>query len=325
MAVQRKSIISLVILWILIGALLFGWLKRQAIYDALRLRDYSPPNNIVQLANDTTMNNTSRRIFYVNHPAVENNATFTSKCGSEGEQTIVLGCYLPPQRGIHLYDVTDARLAGVEQVTAAHEMLHAAYDRLGPKDKKYVDQLIETAYAQVTDQRIRETIDAYKKNGADTTNELHSILGTEVRNLPPELENYYKRYFTNRTKIVDYSDRYESVFTSRKNQVDMFDSQLAGLKKQIDTNQADLSQQNKDLTDERSRLDQLLASKQYQAYNEGVSAYNAKVQTYNSLVTSTKTLVNQYNEILDQRNAIALEQRQLFQAIDSRSVPQTVQ
>jgi hypothetical protein len=325
MAMQRKSILSLVILWLILGLAVFGWLKRQDIYDSLRLRNYNPPNNIAQLATDTTMNASARHIFFVNHPAIENSTTFTEKCGSQGEQTIVLGCYIPPQRGIHLYDVTDARLAGVEQVTAAHEMLHAAYDRLSSQDKKQIDAWIEAAYSQITDQRIRDTITAYKKDGADTSNELHSILGTEVRNLPPELENYYKRYFADRSKIVDYSDRYESVFTSRKVQVDAYDTQLASLKKQIDDNQVALSQQNKELADERSNLDQLLASKQFEAYNNGVASYNKKVQAYNALVTTTKSVVNQYNDILEQRNAIALEQRQLFQAIDSRSVPQTVQ
>ncbi len=326
MSTQRKSIIGLVILWALLGCLFVGWLKRQDLYDSLRLRNYTPPANIVQLATDTTMNASARHDFYVNHPALESSSVFSNNCSSEGgEQTIVLGCYVPPQRGIHLFDVTDARLAGIEQVTAAHEMLHAAYDRLSPSDKKQVNQWIAEAYAGVTDQRIRETIDAYQKAGADTTDELHSILGTEVRNLPPTLENYYKRYFDNRSKIVDYSDQYESVFTSRKAQVDAFDTQLAGLKKQIDQNQADLTQQNKDLSDSRAQLDQLLAAKKYAEYNAGVSNYNAKVQAYNSLVATTKSLVSQYNDILDQRNAIALEQKQLFQSIDSHSVPQTVQ
>ncbi len=325
MSLHRKRVTGLIILWAIVGLVLVGWLKRENIYDYLRLRNYSAPANIVQLASDTTMNASARKIFYVNHPALESSTTFSGKCGSVGEQTIVLGCYIPPQRGIHLYDVTDARLAGIEQVTAAHEMLHAAYDRLSTSDKKQVDQWIQEAYAQVTDQRIRDTIDAYQKDGADTTNELHSILGTEVHDLPPALENYYKRYFNDRQKIVAYSDQYESVFTGRKTQVDAFDAQLASLKKQIDQNQASLTQQNKDIADERTQLDQLLAAKQYGQYNAGVNGYNNQVQTYNTLVNATKALVTRYNDILDQRNAIALEQRQLFQSIDSRSVPSTVQ
>lgn len=324
MVSPRRSITGLIVLWVLVGLGLIGWFNRENIYDSFRLRNYTPPNAIAQLATDTTMNASARKIFYVNHPALENSANFQRACGNEGEQTIVLGCYIPPQRGIHLYDITDARLAGIEQVTAAHELLHAAYDRLNSSDKKEVSALIQQAYAGVTDKRIRTTIDAYQKNGADTTDELHSILGTEVRDLPLALETYYKRYFNERGKIVTYSEQYESVFTSRKAQVDAYDAELAGLKKQIDQNQADLSAQSKSLSDERAQLDSLLAARQYQQYNQGVGAYNARVQSYNALVDATKSQVNQYNDILEKRNAIALEEKQLFQSIDSRSVPDTV-
>src|SRR4051812_21783202 len=97
-AYKRTSIASLVFIWLIVGVLVFGWFKRQEIYDWARLRNYTPPANIAQLAADTTMNASAERIFYVNHPELENQKTFSSSCGSVGEQTIVLGCYIPPQR-----------------------------------------------------------------------------------------------------------------------------------------------------------------------------------------------------------------------------------
>src|SRR6185295_11567695 len=98
----------------------------------------------------------TRRLFYVYHPVLEDKQAFNSHC-TDSEKTIVLGCYIS-RTGIYLYDVTDSRLNGVEQVTAAHETLHAAYERLSSSERKRVDGLTAQAFAQVTDQRIKDTI-----------------------------------------------------------------------------------------------------------------------------------------------------------------------
>lgn len=292
-----------------------GWLNRWNIYDSIRLRNYQPPAAVVQIATDTTMNDKTRRLFYVYHPDLEDKATFNGHCQST-EKTIVLGCYISGQ-GIYLSNITEARLQGVIQVTAAHETLHAAYDRLNANDKQHVDDLINQAYTRVTDQRIRDTIEAYRKNGADVTNELHSILGTEVRDLPPELEQYYTRYFTNRKAIVAYSEQYEKVFTEQQQVVTQDDAKLAELKKQIDGLQTGLGSQAQALKSERARLDGLLAAKSYDAYNAAVPGFNAKVGSYNAQVNQTRGLIDQYNSVVAERNAAALEENQLVKAIEN--------
>jgi chromosome segregation ATPase len=296
------------------------WLNRWNIYDSLRLRGYQPPQAITQLATDTTMNDHTRRLFYVYHPALEDKTAFVQSC-KLAEKTIVLGCYVPSQ-GIYLSNITDERLAGVIQVTAAHETLHAAYDRLSDSDKSKVDAMVTSAYSQVTDKRIRETMDAYRKSGADTTNELHSILGTEVRNLPPDLEAYYSRYFKDRKAIVAYSEKYEQAFDERQKAVDSYDQQLATIKGQIDGAEATLASQEATLKTERGRLDALLSAKQYEAYNAGVPGFNAQVAAYNTSVRKIRGLIDQYNDIVNKRNAVALEETELVKAIDSR--PETI-
>jgi hypothetical protein len=311
---------SLLVTLLVFGFIVTVWLQRQAIYDYLRLRNYHPDSVVVQLATDTTMNAKARNIFYVQHPELDTKTNFNGHC-SNGEQTIVLGCYIS-RTGIYVLQVDDSRLAGIEQVTAAHEMLHAAYDRLGSKDKQNVDDLITQTYAKVTDQRIRDTIDQYKKAGADTTNELHSILGTEVHGLPPALETYYKRYFTDRTKIVSYSEQYEQAFTDSKTKVDEDDVQLKQMKIQIDSDQSALSTQSDDLASRRAKLDQERSSGDINSYNAGVAPYNTAVRAYNNLVIQTKNEIDVYNTLLDARNALAIQEQSLFQAIDSHLTTQ---
>src|SRR3989344_3309910 len=248
------------------GLLLFAWLNRLNIYDWYKLRGYQPPAQVEQLAVDTTMTSYAKHMFYINHPDIEDKAKFNQSCPNDTkEQTIVLGCYRGNETGIFLYNVTDAQLAGVMQVTAAHETLHAIYERLDGKERDYVDGLLEDFYQHdLHNERLLKTIDAYKQSEPnDLVNEMHSIFGTEVVNLPQPLEDYYKQYFTDRSKIAAFAASYQQAFTSREDQIKLFDQQLNNLKTQIDAEQADLGQQEKTLEAQRVQLDQQLAAKQY--------------------------------------------------------------
>ncbi|HSX07861.1 MAG TPA: hypothetical protein VLG11_03115 [Candidatus Saccharimonadales bacterium] len=303
------------------GALLYA--NRYQIYDWARLQNYQPPAAISQLASDDTMSPYAQHMFYVNRPDLTTDKTFfNQKCGNK-EQTIVLGCYRSAETGIYLYDITDPRLAGVEQVTAAHETLHAIYERLSSKQRASVDTMLLDYYNNnLQDQRIKQNIDLYKKiEPNDVVNEMHSIFGTEIASLPPPLENYYKQYFTDRQKIAQYAADYEGAFTSRQNEVAADDTQLAAMKKQIDADNQDLTQRQQALIAQKSQMDAELNKGQTAAYNAQVAPYNAAVDAYNNEVAALKTLVAQYNALVDRRNAIAIEENQLTQALSSQATP----
>lgn len=297
------------------------FLQRWNIYDSWRLNGYNPDAQVVQLATDTVLTEKGKHLFYVYHPELEDKDTFRQNCTS-AEQTIVLGCFIE-FKGIFLQNITDERLTGVQQVTAAHEMLHAGYERLSPSEKQRIDKLLNDTFAKINDERLNKTVEDYKKSGADITNELHSILPTEHRELSPELEQYYKQYFSNRLKVVEYSERYEAAFTSRKNQVAAYDQQLADIKRNIDANNAQLETKQQELQARQRELDRLLAQHKNEEYNSAVPGYNSLVQSYNYQVNVVRGLIDTYNALVNKRNAIALEEGELVKAIDSR--PSTVQ
>lgn len=319
----RKALKGLLILGLLVSPVLV-WTQRHTIYDWWRLRDYSPSSRIVALADATTMNGYGRKLFYVNRPQIDNQTAFNEHCQGS-EQSIVLGCYISG-RGIFIYDVNDERLKGVHEVTAAHEMLHAAYERLGGKEKARVDKLLEDFFDELDNPRIKKIVESYRtKDPSVVTNELHSIIGTEVRTLSPELEEYYKKHFSDRLRVVGFSEQYDQAFSERQNKVESYDAELANLKKQIEETENTLTQNESSLDAERTHLDQLLASGQISAYNVGIPGFNAQVRSYNSLFTHTKRLIEQYNTIVAERNAIALEEQTLIKALDSRVTPQPEQ
>ncbi len=298
--------------------------NRQNIYDWWRLRNYQAPAAQAQLAAQDTMTPYARKAFYVNKPEIADKPGFATNCpvsGGTHEQTIVLGCYRGNQGGIFLLSVTDPRLSGVEQVTAAHEMLHAAYDRLsGPEQSRIDALLLDYFHHDLHDERIQATLAAYKKTEPnDVVNEMHSIFGTEIPALPPALEQYYQRYFTDRSRVAAFAAQYQSVFTSRQTAITAAESQLASLKSRIEAEEADLQTRQANITAQQTILLEQRNSGNLTAYNAGVPSYNRLVDAYNNQVGLVKSLVGQFNELVAKHNALVFEQGQLRDELDANT------
>lgn len=305
---------------IILGSL-FAITERQRILDYLALRNYSPSERIAALASDTTMQDKTRRVFYINHPELNNKAEFRANCPGT-EESIVLGCYIE-HGGIYLQDVTDPRLAGIIEVTAAHEVLHAHYDRLSQEERTRIDKLTTAFYAGLDNPRIKRTVEQYRaKDPSVVPNELHSILATEVRELSPELEAYYAQYFKDRSQLVSFSENYEQTFVKLTNQVEAYDQQLKSLKVTIESNQLEIQGLNNDIEVQKAHLDALLDAGQTEEYNAAVSDFNAQVNTYNTLIARTRELTRQYNDIVAKRNEITTTEQELIESINSNVVPQ---
>lgn len=309
----------------LIAALGLALLNQRYILDYIALRGYQPSDIIANMATEDALTPGARKIFYVNHPEISDKASFSNKCtsGKSKERTIVLGCYHGGQGGIFVLQVDDPRLTGVEQVTAAHEMLHAAYDRLKTSDRNAVDSMLLDYYHNgLTDERIKTTIDAYKQSEpGDVVNEMHSIFGTEISKLPAGLEQYYTKYFTNRAKVTAFANQYQGEFASRTTAVKNYDAQLASLKIQIDSVNAALKAEQQAISDQQANLNSQKSSGNINAYNKGVPAYNALVDDFNNKVTTVQALVDQYNDLVTRRNAVAIEQQELANALSSSATP----
>ncbi|MBC7581450.1 hypothetical protein H7097_01100 [Aeromicrobium sp.] len=319
---SKSLLLQLGVVLVVLGVFAVAFTQRQALIDWLKLRGYTAPAAVTQLTVEDTMTPYARKVFYVNKPALEDKTAFT-QCKIGGEQSIVLGCYHGPQNGIFVLTVTDPRLEGVEQVTAAHEMLHAAYDRLSSSERADIDRQLRAYFNNgLKDERVRQTIDAYRSSEPnDITNEMHSILGTEVNDLPASLEKYYTRYFDDRSKVVAFAVQYQAEFTSRQDAIKANDAQLKELKVQIDALQADLKTRQKDLDDESARMQQLQNSGDSRAYNAGVPAFNASVNSFNAEVSRVQSLIDRYNALVATRNSIVLEAQQLTNEIDSKVAP----
>ncbi len=318
------SFTALLLLILVVSGVIAG-LNHQKLQDWWRLRGYQPSTAINELATQDTMNSYTRHLFYLNRPRLLSTVKSFRQYCPENKDTIVLGCYHPDQNGIFIYNVSDQSISGVEQVTAAHEVLHSIYARLGSKDRQSLDTQLESYYKHgLTNQRVLAEVKIDQQTEPTAVmDEMSCTFGTEIANLPAPLESYYKRYFNNRPAIVAYEQQYEAEFTSRQNTIAIDDQQLNDQKQQVTAQEAALSFQLTQINSDRARLSSLLASGQTTAYNASVTNFNNEIRTYNDGVTSLQTTISSYNQLVTARNLIAGQLTTLDSAIDTRLTQQS--
>lgn len=295
--------------------------NRQAVIDWARLVTYTPNAEVKALADNTQLEQRARDLFYASDPQVQDSAPFNASCSSN-EQTIVLGCY-KAQR-IYLFNIKDERFNGIKEVTAAHEMLHAAYERMDEATRRKVDAMLRPLVENMKDPRLLELVELYNRTEpGELYNEMHSILGTEAAELTPELETYYKQYFKDRSVVVRYAGQYQAIFTESKNKIEEYDRQLSDLKPQIDQNNGTLQRMQGELESQNNQLNQYRSRNQISQYNQLVPTYNAEVAEFNALIETTRGLVSRYNKLVEERNNQVAAQTNLYDSINSNYQPAT--
>lgn len=144
-----------------------------------------------------------------------------------------MGCYFPAQRKIYIYDVTDPRLDGSEEVTAAHEMLHAAWWGLSEEERARLTPLLEAEVDRLEDPGFRWYMESYFESKPDRrASALHSIAGTQWAAVGDELEHYYAQYFLDRQVVLDLNSLSASVFADLRARAYALADGLAALKAQ---------------------------------------------------------------------------------------------
>ncbi|PID31243.1 hypothetical protein CR983_02145 [Candidatus Saccharibacteria bacterium] len=207
------SAIRTVIFLMFVGlSVVIVW-QRVWIRDTLHIMQYEPTAEIRLLAKRTKLSPLGERYFYASRPSIDGTQAFNEHCRDTEKTSVVLGCYYDQR--ITIYDVDNEELDGIKEVTAAHEMLHAAYERLSSRERKEVNDLLRPIAHDhsLADKEFAERMSVYSDlSTADKFNELHSVIGTEIETLTPELEAYYKRYFDDRATVVKLYQQYVKVF-----------------------------------------------------------------------------------------------------------------
>lgn len=323
---KRKKggiIVSAVLSALLVTSAAWFFFNRQYVVDQLVVWSYRPSTEIASIAQKTDLTNKGTFHFYATQPEVASADTFNQDCPRQEVGNPILGCYTSDHR-IYIYDITNDQLEGMEEVTAAHEMLHAVWERLGEGEKDRVSKLIDAEYTRlVADAEFKERMDYYSRTEpGQFYNELHSIIGTEIKGISPELESYYAEYFSDRDKVLSFHDAYNSVFLGLRSQSESLYAEITTLGTDLEARSAkynsDVARLSADIQSFNNRADSGSFSSMAQ-FNRERSALLARSNQLESDRTAINRDIATYNQKYEQYQALTVQIESLNKSIDSLS------
>ncbi|MBH0025216.1 hypothetical protein I6E73_13780 [Salinibacterium sp. SWN248] len=295
--------------------------NQQRISDQFAVWDFEPSATVQAYVTTAAMSDEGQFLFYASHPEIQTNPIFNTTCSNVEENFGVLGCYFPSSKSIFLYDVTDERLDGIEEVVAAHEMLHAAWDRLSSAEQDRLTTLLEAAAESMKDDPEFATILEFyaKTEPGERSNELHSIIGTEFADVSPELEAHYAEYFTDRATVVALHEKSNAVFTEQLEASAKLVDQLDVLRASIDDDYATYNsgydELNNDIDSFNSRADEGDFNTLDQ-FNSERNELISRQDYLNTLYDSIEADVDTYDDLVKQLEALNTTISELNQSIN---------
>lgn len=289
--------------------------------DYIKANLYTPSGEMQTIIDELGLTGKGVRTLKATSPKLSTREIFNEKCNSHDSKTYVLGCYIISDDNIYLYDIESSDLDGVKESTTAHELLHAIYRRLPFWEKDSLNKELKKAYdALEKDNDIRATMELY--NESDFYDELHSRLGTEIKNLPESLEKHYATIFTNQDKIVDFYEKYSSKFKKLEKELKELGTKIEESKKYIDNETARLDkladELNKKIEDYNKRIEAGNYSSVSAAKNEGNALQN-EINSVNKSYDDLNKYIDEYNKMIDNYNSNVIQTNKILDSINSNS------
>ena len=304
------------VMLIIAGVLVWVILNRQWLEDWWRGKDYQPVGEMLQIRDSLGLTERGEFLFRASTPKLAESDEFNATCRTtEDEEIAVLGCYT--DKNIYVYNITSAELDGIKELTTAHELLHAVWDRMSEEER---DELA-TALRRVSDgadEHFQEELMTYDES--QRQEELFVRAGTEIMNVPTELEKIYAEVFKDQDAVVAFYNKYIAVFRAMEAEMDALEAEMSTVGAEIESASSEyekrMGQLNADIvsfnacaevagcfkTNEEfyARRGGLLAeqgelSAMYDRINQLIDEYNGLVAKYNADVTKT----NKLNQIMN--------------------------
>jgi len=322
---KSKIILNIIISLILIVLSLLIVANRQRIIDQITVWQFHATSAITALVDRAGMNSNGKFLYLASQPILDSTQNFNNECDRIENTTSILGCYSNSR--IFVYDVTDQKLDGIREVTATHETLHAVYARLDSTEKAKIDVLLEAEYKKLENNKDYSDRMAFyaRTEPGERDNELHSVIGTEIANINPDLEKYYDNYFSDRQKVVALNTKYSSVFINLKNHANVLLAQLNALSKSISSGtekyNSDVKTLNSDIIAFNKRADSGSGFNSQSQFNSERAVLSARVDELDVNRSKIDSDIATYDQILAEYNSLASESKKLYNSIDSTLAP----
>ena len=294
-----------------------------AFQDEFKAGDYALTGDLSSIATSLNLTSRAQLILRATHPSLQEKESFNQNCNSHSREIYVLGCYREDQDRLYIYNVDSSEIPGVREVTTAHEMLHAAYHRLLFWEKNDLNDQLQSVYHQLpADSDLRVSMQNYRPD--EFYDELHSRLGTEVKNLPAPLERYYQRYFVDRQAIVKFNEQYHNVFTELKRETDRLKTSIETKKQAIETQTKQYQEQKQQLNTVISDFNSRAARGDFgnqSDFNTKRQAIVSRINKLNLEYDQLKKGIEELNSEITKYNQSIYHNNELIDQINSNSIP----
>jgi len=150
------------------------------------------------------------------------------------------------------------------------------------------------------------------------------VIGTEIASISPELEEHYKKYFSDRQEVVALHAKYAKVFSDLQARSDELVGQLKTLGTTIEDDTTlynnEVNQLNSDIESFNARANSGGFSSEAQ-FNSERNRLTAKVSALDSLRNKINTNVATYESLREELASIASTSEALNKSIDSSLAP----
>lgn len=308
----------------LVAGAVIAYLHRGEIRDAITASTFSPSKRIVEIQHELDLTPIGERIYLASQPTIGGREEFSKWCAKveHSEEGHVLGCYSDDR--IRLFEVTDERLTGIVEVTAAHELLHAVFARMSDTERAQISKELRAVYDRraAEDSAFKERMSVYSQLSAKGfANELHSVLGTEMGDLPKELENHYAKWLGDRAQVVQWYESYRSVFTEITEQVKSLSAELEALRADIEQRNTAYDQAvrqfNADATDFKERNARYEFSNNEALFNEIRTSLMQRQKALEATLSEIQADTDRFNIMREQLIALNATSVELNAVLDS--------
>lgn len=298
--------------------------------DYIEAAIYQPTDEMSAVMSSIELTSKGDRVFRSANPALESNADFNENCKTVSKDAYVLGCYITVSDQIHLYNVQFTKetqnLRGIIESTAAHEMLHAAWSRMNTWDRASISNKLQAVY-DAADKDFQNEFNSYGKN--EFYDELHSRVGVELKDIPEELEKHYAEYFKDRKIVVNYYEKYRTVFKELRKKADDLATKIQSESSAIDKSTEEYKSVSNEL---QKKIIEFNKCSSENGCFSSVSDFNtrranlvAEIDKVNGMYDNLTKRTNALNNLIDEYNALVIKSDTYQNAINSKSIEKKVE
>lgn len=327
---RAKRTLGFIVFLVVAVLLVTAVMHRQEIEDHFRASNFDPSTRAVEVMETLQLTDTGERVFLASQPTVDGSQQFNEQCAEvdHSEDGHILGCFV--EERIHLFDVSDERIRGIVEVTAAHELLHAMFARMGEGDRRALSDKLRNTYdvMSVEQPELGERMAVYEHlSDAAFANELHSVLGTEVFELPDWLEEHYAQWFEDREAIVNAFDEYHAVFVELQAQATSIEGEMHGLREDVESRNAAyddaVEQFNLDAANFRERNERFEFGENPEEFDRIQAELGQRRVDLQTTLDTLQADIDHYNSLRDQLSELSTLSSDLDQQLNSDLAPVT--